>query len=242
MNIKELEAELKNMKKQLQILQDIEEIQKVQRAYGVYIERGMGEEIIDLFADGPGVRLDFGRMRYLGKQGVRNYFHISDDDVFNKENPEFFHQVMQLAPIIEVNPDGKKATGRFNGFGVLIIPVKNGVTQNIFSCIYQNDYVKENGKWKIQVMRLEAKYFHAISDWVVEPGRLVKLDMTPQSNKSMPWPKPDEVVKTPPKFKSDYPTDYIMPYLLKHPVTGKETRERARNVTIYGKGIEELYK
>src|SRR3989304_6289808 len=103
MNINELETELKNMKKQLQTLQDIEEIQKVQTAYGIYIERGMGEEIIDLFADGPGVRLDFGTLRYMGKEGVIKYFRMGDPDLFYKENPEFFHQVMMIAPVIEVN-------------------------------------------------------------------------------------------------------------------------------------------
>jgi len=240
MNIEELEAELKALKTQLRTLQDIEEIQKVQRAYGVYIERGMSEEVIDLFADGPGVRMDFGTIRYLGKEGVRKYFQMPDD-AFNKENPEFFHQVMQIAPIIEVSPDGKTAQGRWNGFGALILPVKDGVTQNIFSCIYQNDYVKEKGKWKIQVLRLEAKYFHPIKDWVVDPDRLVQMDMTPQSDQGMPWPEPDEVVTPPAGFKSDYPTDYIMPYYFKHPVSGKETRERARNIAIYGKGIEALY-
>ena len=73
MGIKELEAEVKKLQGQLQTLQDIEEIQRLQRAYGVYLERWHSKEIIDCFADGPGVCLDFGEKRYLGKKGVRKY-------------------------------------------------------------------------------------------------------------------------------------------------------------------------
>ena len=53
MTIKELEAKVKVMEKDLRILQDMEEIKKLQRAYGYYLEHWMAEEIIPLFSDNP---------------------------------------------------------------------------------------------------------------------------------------------------------------------------------------------
>jgi hypothetical protein len=238
MGMKELEAELKKLKKQIQNLHDIEEIKRLQRAYGVYLERGQSEEIIDCFAGGPGVCLDFGGKRYIGKKGVRKYFSSPIPDREIGKNPEFLHEVMQLTPIIDVSPNGKKAQGRWNGYGVLIIPRGDRVTQSIFSCIYQNDYVKEKGKWKIQVLRLSTKYSCQPKDWIVAPNRLdtdFKLEILRE-------PEPDEVVATPVGYKRGYPSAYIMPFHFNHPVTGKSTSETARNIATFGNSAEELYK
>jgi hypothetical protein len=238
MGIKELEAELEKVKKQLYILQAIEEIQKLQRSYGVYLERGQSKEIIDCFSDGPGVYLDFGVKRYLGKEGVKRYFSHPSQDGERGEHPEYFHEVMQLTPIINVDPDGKKAYGFWNGWGVMIVPRGDLMTQSIFSCIYQNDYVKENGIWKIQVLRLSTKYCNQPKDWIVAPDRL-DTSFTPDQTLEE---EPDEVVPTFPGYKREYPTAYVMPYRFNHPVTGKPTSERSRNVKLFGSAAEELYK
>jgi len=145
---------------------------------------------------------------------------------------------MQLAPIIDVSTDGKTARGRWNEYGVLIIPRGDRVTQSIFSCIYQNDYVKEKGKWKIQILRLSTKYSCQTKDWIVAPSRLE----TNFSLEELREPEPDEVVPSPPGYKRGYPSAYIMPYRFNHPVTGKPNSETARNITNFGSGIEELYK
>ncbi len=67
MNLKELEARLKK-------LEDIEEIKKLQRIYGFYLTHWMGEEIVDLFSDGPDVSLELVPGTYLGKEGVKSIF------------------------------------------------------------------------------------------------------------------------------------------------------------------------
>jgi hypothetical protein len=238
MDIDELAAELKKVKKQLQTLLDIEEIERLQKAYGVYLERGQSREVIDCFADGPGVCLDFGEKRYLGKKGVIRYFSPATPGKDIGENPEFFHEVMQLAPIIDVSPSGKKARGRWNGYGVLIIPQGDRVTQSIFSCIYQNDYVKEKGIWKIQVLRLSTKYTCHPKDWIVAQDRLA----TGFKLESLREPEADELVALPAGYRRGYPCSYIMPYRFNHPVTGRPTSEIARNIAAFGKNAEELYK
>ena len=51
MNMEQLEARLKTLEDRISNLDDVEEIKKLQRIYAFYLERGMFEEIIDLFSD-----------------------------------------------------------------------------------------------------------------------------------------------------------------------------------------------
>lgn len=116
----------------------------MQRSYGYYIEHGMGEEIIDLFADELNAALWHAlEGTYLGKESIRRFFERFTMD---SQNPEFLHQVMQLSGIVDVYPDGKTAKGRWCGLGAIAIPRGKSVAQTNTSVIYENDYKKENGK------------------------------------------------------------------------------------------------
>lgn len=71
--------------------------------------------------------------------------------------------------------------------------------------------------------------------------RLVERNISREGENSA-QPKPDQVITPPPGYRMGYPTDYIMPYRFKHPVTGKETSEVTRNLAVFGNEIETLYK
>jgi len=72
--VKALEDEISDLKQQLQVLQDIEDIKRLQCAYGYYLERWMGEEIIDCFSTSPEVSGTFVEGTYKGPEGIRAYF------------------------------------------------------------------------------------------------------------------------------------------------------------------------
>ncbi|MFC1820529.1 nuclear transport factor 2 family protein [Thermodesulfobacteriota bacterium] len=219
--IKTLENQIRAQENQLRTLQDIEEIKILQRAYGYYIEHWMSQEIIDLFSDGPDVALTLGAGTYLGKEGVIKYFEHMDGT-----NPEFFHQVMQLSGIVHIDPDGKRAKGRWYGWGAVAIPKEKGVKQSFFSGIYVGEYVKEDGKWKIEKLRFDQKYNATPAEGWVKPERVIKIDQ----QRDLPVLEPD----IPRTFSPRYPSGYIFPFHYKHPVTGKETTEGARNSSIEG--------
>ena len=145
MNIEELEAKMSSMESELNTMKDKEEIKQLQRIYGYYLEHWMADEIVDLFAEGPDVFLHFPEGKYVGKETVKKYFKTMKAD-----NPEFLHQLMQLSPVISINPDGKTAKGRFFCFGAIALPQNDGVFQVWGSGTYENEYVKEDGKWKIK--------------------------------------------------------------------------------------------
>jgi hypothetical protein len=225
MNETEMEVRLKNLEEKVRILQtllDIEEIKKLQRAYGYYLEHWMAKEIIDLFSDGPDVALVFpwNEGTYLGKAGVKRYY----EGRF-KPGPEFFHQLMQLCPIIDISPDGLTARGRWYGFGAVSSPRGKGVSQSVMNGIYENEYAKENGKWKIKKICWALNYMARPGKGWVAPERLAAADPDFQ----MIWPEPD-LPRT--GFDPKYPSGFIFPFHYAHPVTGKTTSEAELNKSV----------
>jgi hypothetical protein len=221
MGIEELEARVKELEKQVKTIQDIESIKKLQRAYGYYIEHMMSQEIIDCFADGPGVELSLLEGTYLGKDGVKRYFGRGTREV----SPEMIHQVMQLSPIVDVDPDGKTAKGRWYGWGAVAIPWGAGVRQMFMSGIYECVYIKEDGVWKIWKLKYSMHFAVPPDKGWVKPDRLAAAEA---SHVEFPQPQPDIYQD----FNYTYPSGYIFPFHYKHPVTGKETSEPKRNASL----------
>ena len=164
--IAELQNRIKSLENEVRTLKDIEAIERLQRTYGYYLEHWMAQDIIDLFSDCEGVSLTLSAGTYLGKTGVRKYF-----ERLNPDN-EFLHQVMQLSGVVDVDADGKNATGRWYGFGAISIKRGKGVGQSFMSGIYISDYVKEDGIWKFKTLKFEQFYTAKPLEGWVKPDRL----------------------------------------------------------------------
>jgi hypothetical protein len=219
MGEKALLERIEKLENQIRQLQDIEDIKNLQKAYGYYIEHWMAPEIIDLFADGPDVALTLAAGTYLGKEGVKRYFERHDNN-----NPEFLHQVMQLSGIITVDPDGKRAKGRWYGFGAVAIPGDNGIREAFMGGIYMGEYIKEDNIWKFEKLRFDQIYTGAPAVGWVAPERVAKAKLL----SNLTFLEAD----IPRTVSAKYPSGYICPFHYKHPVTGKETSEGIRNSNI----------
>jgi hypothetical protein len=142
------------------------------------------------------------------------------------QDREFLHQIMQLSGIVDVNPDGKTADGRWYGFGAVAMPRNHGVYQIFTSGIYTCEYIKEGGRWKILKLIWNPIF-------TAPPGRgWVKPDRVTTSFALRKGPgiatKPDQ----PRDLDTRYPSGYIVPFHFKHPVTGKKSSETRRNVAL----------
>ena len=202
MKLEELEQRLKILEDNIRTLQDIEEIKKLQRIYGYYLEHWQWEDIIDLFSDNTeSVELaDLGV--FLGKEGVKKCFRRE------KVPPEYLHIMMQLSGVVDVDPGGKTAKGRWYGFGLEALPIEGVVRPTFSSGIYENEYVKEGWKWKFKKLHWFRIFLTPFEDgWVKTPV----LDIRRHR------PKPDR----PPTTDKPYPSGYIFPFHYKHPITGK---------------------
>lgn len=221
MNTEEMEAKIKELEEQLRKVQDIQEIERLQRAYGYYLEHWMAKEIVDLFADGPDVALEWPEGKYLGKEGVKRYFEGNE-----RNDPEFLHQLIQLSPIITVDPDGKTAMGRWYCWGAITFPRGGGVNGTFQSGLYENEYVKEGGRWKIKRIRWQFIYSVKPGEGLVKPEREVAVDANAKRMGGITPDIPDM------RFEYRYPSGYIFPFHYKHPVTGKDTSEGQRNESV----------
>ncbi|MCX7911724.1 MAG: nuclear transport factor 2 family protein [Dehalococcoidales bacterium] len=219
--VKSLEAELQALKKKFEererdvrTLKDIEEIKRLQCAYGYYLERWMSDEIIACFANRPDVSATLVEGTYKGPEGIRRYFGKS-----RAMPPEFLHLVMQVSPVITVSPDGMTAKGRWYGWGTILFRPTQPLDPTYMCVIYEMDYIKEDGVWKIWHLRLNMHYAYnsgrAPAGPPDEPGMRVKLS-------------PDEWAP----YDTQYPSGYIYPFHFPHPVTGKPTSEHERNAVL----------
>jgi hypothetical protein len=224
MGIKELEIKIQKLEKQVEaqakeltILKDIEAIKRLQKAYGYYVEHMMYQEIVDCFSDSPEVRLNWLEGQWLGKEGVKKYFAF-----MQKTPPDFQHQVMQIAGIVDIDPDGKTASGRWYAFGGMFFPQPEGMKRAFVSGIYEMRYIKENGTWKL----LQIKW---VIPYAVSPAgewRMPEDVNRPYLAGQWRGPAPDVQLD---KEDLRYITGYVFPFHYPHPVTGKPTSENIKN-------------
>jgi hypothetical protein len=177
----------------------------------------MSQEVIDLFSDSPQISLHLAVGTFLGRTGIKRYFK------HNKPDNEFLHQMMQLSGIVDVEPDGNTAKGRWYGFGAIALPGEKGVRQNFMCGIYTVDYIKEKGIWKFFKLQFDYVYSAKPLEGWVKPERVA----TASQGQSFTI-KPD----TPRIMKSRYPSGYIVPFHFNHPVTGKRTSEDVWNSSL----------
>ena len=218
---------IETLEKKLTQLEDIEAIKRLQKAYGYYVEHMMKDEIIDCFADGPGVHLNWIEGGWLGKEGVKRYFGYAG----NPANPPgFSHQLMPTAGIITVEPDGMKAKGRWYGFGGIFYSEEGVVNRGtLTSGIYEVGYVKEDGIWKIQSFDWIIPYVVRIDGLCEGPEIRSRRILNGEFGGSVPLPEPNI-----PMDEKDlrYVSGYIFPFHYRHPVTGKESSEAVRNAKL----------
>ena len=226
--LESLEKEVKSLKKQVkdkdtQItrLEDVDAIKKLQCAYGYYLEHWMNDEIIDCFAmDNPEVSATLVEGTYKGPEGIRRYFG-------RQMAPDFLHLVMQLSPVITVAKDGKSAYGRWYGYGTVFFHDALPRNPMMMAVIYEMDYVKDKGVWKILKFRLCMDYAFYNRD--VPPVTPEKKD-----DKAQPQ-RPSGTGMTPDEwepFNTQYPSGYIYPFSFVHPVTGKPSTEARVNAKL----------
>ena len=218
--VEKLAAQVKTLEKEMQTLKDIEAINRLQRAYGCYVEHMMGQEIIDLFSKSDDVYLEWIEGRYNGQAGLHRYF----DRMRDTFSHELLHQVVQVSGIVTVAADGLKAKGRWYAFGGVAVPMGEKVRENWESSIYEMEYVRENGVWKILGLKWNMNYWLDYSLGLVAPERRLTGPLPAGSLKHTP----DVFFDNDPR----YPSGYIFPFHFPHPVTGKKTSEEKRNATI----------
>ena len=193
--------------RQVQRLEDERDILDLQKTYGYYVDKNLWPEVASLFtADGTleiggrGVFVGHDRilqyLRYLGApQDGRLYDHT------------------QMQPVVHVTADGLAARGRWRA---LMFVAETGARSVIGDAIYENEYRKEGGRWKLA--KLHA-YFILYAN--VDEG----WESNPLPNTR---PEKDLPPDRPPTLVYDmYPGTLTAPFHYRNPLRGDPLFESA---------------
>jgi hypothetical protein len=80
------------------------------------------------------------------------------------------HAGLVEQPVIDVDPEGKTACGRWGALECAASPVDGTWRQYWAYGIYENEYIKENGKWKFKKLHFHLTFRAPFEDgWLKTP-------------------------------------------------------------------------
>jgi hypothetical protein len=203
---------------------DAQEVRKLQYKYGYYLDKCLYKEVVELYSDHPDTCVEFLGGRYNGKDGVNRLYvgRFAKTFVNGRNGPVhgFLLDHPQMQGIIDINTEGTRAKGRFRSMmsAGTHESVKDthprGLVQWWEGGIYENEYIKEDGTWRI----FRLKYFpfwHATFEkgWShTKPNYVPFLSSTYPDDPN----GPNELCEHP----MLWPDTRVVPFHYEHPVTG----------------------
>jgi len=196
-----LETEVVALRQQAQSTADYAAIANLQASYGFYVDKSRWNDAADLFAADATLEIA-GRGLFTGQQRIREYLHQLGEMSYGR-----LYNHMQLQPVIHVAADGKSAKGRWRSFMQV---GRLGAEARWGDAIYENEYVKEDGVWKIRKLHSYITFYVDFDkgwnkEGVALPQHLQRLA-----------PDGESTVKY-----GAFPEVFLPPYHYANPVTGK---------------------
>jgi hypothetical protein len=149
----DLEQRLDRLEARVEQAESIRAIKRLQHAYGHYAEFGLWYDLADLFSAGAVGHYPAGDL--VGSDALRKlFFEQVGQGRLGLADGRFYPHIV-LQPVITLDPDGKHAQGRWHVFAML-----GGFGGNAtwVGGIYDNDYVLEDGTWKIAELRYATQF------------------------------------------------------------------------------------
>jgi hypothetical protein len=199
-----LEVKLASLNRQIALLEDTRAIERLQQAYGYYISEGLGGPASDLFSDSPTASIELAQQGvYIGRNRIREFLTHGGEGL----KPGELRESPITQGVVHVAPDGKTAKARWR---MLVMAGTHGQDGTWAEGPYENEYVKEDGVWKLQKVRWYTRVKGSYDEgWHKKPlpadGPLADLP-------------PDR----PPSEKYEpFPAFSLAPYHYLHPITKK---------------------
>ena len=180
-------------------LEDVEEIERLQGVYGYYLARYEMDDLAGIFADDGTIEIAL-RGVYAGKASVRRNLDLYP--------PVDLHNHMQYQPVIHLGEDGQSAKMRSRALSIM---GSYGQYSMWMGGIYENEYVEEDGIWKLRKDQVFNTYFVNYAEgWKNNQPR-----QPPGINDDNPPDAPPTLI-----FEM-YPSAFLPPYHYPTPVTGR---------------------
>jgi len=200
-DIDQLRERIVALEHRAQAAEDHLAIGNLQRSYGYYVDKSQWEHVADLFARNAVLEIN-GRGRFIGHERIREYMRH-----FGPPKRGLLMNHLQLQPVIHVDPDGMHGHARVRA---LMMVGQMGDHAMWGEAIYENDYLKEDGVWKIARLKAwQVFYTPYEKGWAEE--------VSPLLSEFGDFP-PDEPIDPYPV----YPDYFCPPFHYHNPVSGRE--------------------
>jgi hypothetical protein len=195
-----------------EIIEDSNDIKRLQRAFGYYLDDFAIDEVADLFADDATIEYGLDGI-YAGKDRIKEYFLATFDGQASLD-PGQLNERMQLMPVVTVDPSGGTAKARWRE---IIMAGRLGESAIWGEGPYENQYVKEDGRWKFSRI-----YWHQAVVVPYEGGWQAHRDTTEGK-----WVSNDLPPDRPPTIEYEtWPGTFLPPFHFGNPVLGAIESER----------------
>ncbi|MEJ2246186.1 MAG: nuclear transport factor 2 family protein [Acidobacteriota bacterium] len=138
------QRQLKQLESEADRLEDVRTLKRLQRAYGYYVDQGLWSQAADLFAPQGTIEIGLDGV-YVGRERVRQYLVAYGGGREGLRHGQLNEHLM-LQPVVHVAADGGTAKARWRA---LIMAGQLGESAFWGEGVYENEYIKENGIWKI---------------------------------------------------------------------------------------------
>jgi hypothetical protein len=207
--IAQLRRRLAQLSSEADRIADANAVKRLQRAYGFYLDKGYWDEAADLFADDATMEVGIDGV-YVGKARIRELIIRHGGGNPGPGLP--FGQLnlrMQLQPLVTVAANGLSAKGRWRELSM------TGQFQQSASWgegVYENEYVKDKGVWKISRLRF---YPNFVAPYEIGWAGLVSTTQDWRSEVAKRFP-PD---RPPTRLYQPFPAPFTPPFHYRNPVT-----------------------
>ncbi|KAF9731957.1 hypothetical protein PMIN06_000257 [Paraphaeosphaeria minitans] len=236
--MEELKQLVAQLQKEVSLVRSQEDVRKLQYTYGYYLDKCLYKEVTELFADHPDTCVEFLGGRYNGKEGVERLYvgRFANYFVNGRNGPVhgFLLDHPQIQGIVDIDADGTRAKGRFRSMmsAGTHESIKDthprGLVQWWEGGVYENEYIKQDGVWKI----LRLRYFPFWHGTFEKGWSHTKPNYIPFLSTTYPEDPagPNELCENP----MLWPDTRVVPFHYAHPITGKQVAEEDLRAPLYG--------
>jgi hypothetical protein len=199
-----LTAQVEALERRKSRVEDVNDIERLQHAYGYYVDRGLWDDVANLFADDGTIEIGLDGV-YVGKARVREYLYALGGGRQGLVDGELGEH-LQVMPVITLAADGRTAQARFRA-----ITLTGELGGDAFwgEGPYENEYVKDDGVWKIKTLHwYQALLVPYAGGWQTNPdptgAKFVSSTLPPDRPPSVDY-------KT-------WPETYVPPFSFANPV------------------------
>ena len=210
-SIESLQHTIAQLSERLAVVEDRQAIETLQNQYGFYLDNRMWREVADLFCDDD-PSIEIGRRGlYVGKERVYQFLSkVLGQERWGLDKDELINHI-QLQMVITVDEQRQSAQARSRALVQGNSPPGSG-KMLLSEGIYESEYVKENGQWKIKRILWVPTYYIEVA--AAGPSADFVFNSAPPSE-TFP---PDA-----PVFEKDHKLGrHFIPFHYLHPITGAE--------------------